>query len=113
MNKDFECYITKDGKFKKELYYKNIIQGANKIFTELFGGYTYSQVENIIHSYTIKHSNRSIFNKSSFGYTYTKSINICLFCNLNIELSSRHCPTNCCFGNTSIKSLCHNLIINH
>jgi len=70
MDKEFNHYITDEGKFDRDLYYKEIIEGANKIFTELFGKYLCSQVENIIQSYTIKNSSRSIFRKSSFGWIY-------------------------------------------
>lgn len=70
MDKEFAYYITEDGKFNRDLYYKEIIEGANKIFTGLFGKYLCSQVNNIIQSYTIKQSNRSVFSKSSFGWIY-------------------------------------------
>lgn len=70
MDKEFAYYITENGKFNKDLYYKEIVEGANKIFNELFGKYSCSQVNNIIQSYTIKQSNRSIFSKFSFGWVY-------------------------------------------
>lgn len=70
MEKEFEGYVTKDGHFNKELYYEDIVKGANKIFTELFGKYSRSQVENIIQSHSIKHLLKSIFSKSSFSWIY-------------------------------------------
>lgn len=70
MNKEFGYYITEEGKFNRDLYYKEVIEGANRIFTGLFGKYLCSQVDNIIQSYTIKQSNKSIFRKSSLGWIY-------------------------------------------
>ena len=63
-------YITENGKFDRNLYCKEVTEGANKIFTELFGALSFSQVDDIIQSFSIKQSNKSIFRKSSFGWIY-------------------------------------------
>ena len=63
-------YITESGRFDRNLYYKEVTEGANKIFTELFGELSSSQVDDIIQSFSIKQSNKSIFRKSSFGWIY-------------------------------------------
>lgn len=70
MEKDLECYMTEDGIFKRDLYYKEVTEGVNKIFTKLFGRLSYSQVSDIIQSFSILQSDKSIFKKSSFGWVY-------------------------------------------
>lgn len=70
MDKEFEHYMTKNAIFDRDLYYKEVINGANRIFTELFGKFSYGQIKDIIQSFSIKQSNKNIFRKSSFGWIY-------------------------------------------
>ena len=63
MDKDFKPYLTEED-------YRETLKGVNKIFTEFFGQFTFGQVNNIIQSFSIIQSDKSIFKKSSFGWIY-------------------------------------------
>lgn len=70
MDKSFNDYFDYDGKFNKDMYYMDVIAGANKAFTELFGNLTYSQMDKMILSYELDTLQDNIFKKSPFGWIY-------------------------------------------
>lgn len=70
MDKTINDYFYYDGKFNKDTYYKDVIAGANRAFTELFGDLTYSQMDKMILSFELDTSHNNIFKKSPFGWVY-------------------------------------------